>query len=179
MARSPLDAILDQVEESLANDLIPVAIFNDEEIFRGEIERIFTRNWVIVAHESEIPRQGDFVLRNIGLESVIVCRDSDGRINVMSNHCRHRGTEVCQADRGNAAHFTCPYHGWTYRNNGDWAGAPHLKEAYGGKLDNKQWGLLHAPHVDSHQGLIFASLDRDAPPLKQYLGNAAWMLDAM
>ncbi|HTW88704.1 MAG TPA: Rieske 2Fe-2S domain-containing protein [Candidatus Binataceae bacterium] len=175
----PLNAFLDQVEASLENDLVPVGIFNDEEIFRAEIERIFTRNWVFVAHESEIPNKGDFVLRKIGLESVIISRDSDGKINVMSNHCRHRGTEVCQADRGNATHFNCPYHGWAYRNNGDWAGAPHLKEAYGGKLDTKQWGLLHAPHVDSHQGFIFASLDSDSPSLKEHLGNAAWMLDAI
>jgi len=179
MSASRLDALLDRVEESLQDDLLPACIFNDAEIFRAEIERIFSRGWMFVAHESEIPNNGDFVLRRIGLESVIVSRDSDGRINVMSNHCRHRGTEICQLDHGNAADFTCPYHGWTYRNNGDWLSAPQARKGYGGKLDEKRWGLLHAPHVDSHQGLIFASLDPDAPPLKEYLGNAAWMLDAL
>lgn len=178
MNDSSLDRLLDATESALAQDLLPVGIFNDEQVFRAEIDRIFTRSWVFVAHESEIPNRGDFVLRRIGLETVIVNRDGDGRINVMSNHCRHRGSEVCQADRGNAAHFKCPYHGWAYRNNGDWAGAPHFREAYGERPDKKQWGLLHAPCVDTHRGFIFASLDRDAPPLGQYLGGAAWLLDA-
>lgn len=173
-----VDQLLDKVEAALEQDLVPVGIFNDRAIFDAEIERIFSRGWVFVAHESEIPNKGDFVLRKIGLDSVIVTRDAEGAINVMSNYCRHRGAEVCQADRGNAAHFKCPYHGWAYRNNGDWAGAPHLLEAYGKRLDKKQWGLLHAPHVDQHQGLIFASLDPAAPPLKEYLGGMAWVLDA-
>jgi N,N-dimethyl phenylurea N-demethylase alpha subunit len=173
-----VDQMLDKVGRSLAQDLVPAGIFNDRDVFDAEIERIFSRGWCFVAHVSEIPNNGDFVLRKIGLESVIVSRDSDGKINVMSNHCRHRGTEVCQADKGNAAHFKCPYHGWSYRNNGDWAGAPHFIDAYGGRLDKKQWGLLHAPHVDVYQGLIFAALDPNAPPLTEYLGGMAWMLDA-
>lgn len=174
----PADQMLDEVEKALEQDLVPVGIFNDRAIFDAEMDRIFSRNWLFVAHESEIPNKGDFVLRRIGLESVIVSRDTDGKINVMSNHCRHRGTEVCQIDRGNASHFTCPYHGWSYRNNGDWLAAPHMLEAYGGRLDKKKWGLLHAPRVDSHQGLIFASLDSNAPPLKDYLGGMGWLLDA-
>lgn len=173
-----VDQMLDKVEKALEQDLLPVGIFNDPAIYEAEIDRIFMRNWTFVAHESEIPNKNDFVLRRIGRDSVIVTRDADNKINVMSNHCRHRGSEVCQADRGNAAHFKCPYHGWSYRNNGDWAGAPHVLEAYGGRLDKKEWGLLHAPHVDVHQGLIFASLDRNAPPLKEHLGGMGWLLDA-
>ena len=173
-----VDAMLDQAARALDDGLVPAGIFNDRAIFDAEIERIFSRSWCFVAHESEIPNKGDFVLRKIGLDSVIVSRDSDGKVNVMSNHCRHRGTEVCQADRGNAAHFRCPYHGWSYRNNGDWAGAPHLLQAYGKRPDKKQWGLVHAPHVDSFHGFVFASLDRDARPLRDYLGGMAWLLDA-
>jgi nitrite reductase/ring-hydroxylating ferredoxin subunit len=179
MGREALNRMLNEVETALADDLVPVGIFNDETVFRAEMERIFTRSWVFVAHESEIPNKLDFVMRKIGLESVIVNRDADGKINVMSNHCRHRGTAVCQVDRGHTAHFKCPYHGWTYKSNGQWAGAPHLKEAYGKELDRKKWGLLHAPHVGVHQGFIFASLDENAPPLKEFLGGAAWMLDAL
>lgn len=174
-----LDALLDRVEQALADDLVPVDIYNDQEVFRAEMERIFARSWVFVAHETEIPNVGDFVLRRIGVDSVIITRDQSGSINVLSNYCRHRGAELCRTDRGNKLHFKCPYHGWVYKCNGDWAGAPQLMEAYGGPLDAKEWGLLRAPHVDTYQGLIFAALSKDVPTLREYLGAAAWMLDAI
>jgi N,N-dimethyl phenylurea N-demethylase alpha subunit len=177
--QSRLDALLDNVERSLADDLMPVDVFNDPEVFRAEMERIFLKSWMFVAHESELPNEGDFVLRRIGVDAVIVTRDQNGSLNVLSNYCRHRGTEICRTDRGNALHFKCPYHGWMYKCNGDWAGAPHLVEAYGGRLDPKAWGLLRAPHVDSYRGLVFAALSADAPTLRDYLGATTWMLDAL
>lgn len=171
--------LCDRVEKSLDEGLLPVDVFNDERVFRAEMDRIFTKTWVFVAHESEIPEAGDYVLRKIGLDSVIVTRNAKAEVNVLLNHCRHRGTEVCHQDRGNASHFKCPYHGWIYKNDGDFVGAPDMRQAYGGRLDPKQWGLLKAPKVESYWGFIFANLDENAPPLRDYLGGAAWMLDCV
>lgn len=173
-----VDAMLDKVEEALNDDLVPVEIFNDEAVFKAEMDRIFGSTWVFVAHESEIPNKGDFVLRRIGLDKVIVTRDSDDKINVLSNYCPHRGAEVCQHDKGNSAHFTCPYHGWAFKNNGDFAGAPQMERAYGRDFDKENWGLIKAPKVDTFYGFIFASLSDDVPPLKEFLGGAGWMLEA-
>lgn len=172
-----LGALLERADTGLAKGLLPVEVYNDEEVFQAEMERIFSKGWVFVAHETEIPNRGDYVLRRIGLDPVIVVRDDSGQIQVMSNHCRHRGTQVCLSDRGNAKSFRCPYHGWTYKNNGDWAGAPHVREAYGGTLDARQWGLLRAPRVGMHQGFIFASLSEEGPGLREFLGDGAWVLD--
>jgi nitrite reductase/ring-hydroxylating ferredoxin subunit len=175
---TPIDG-LEDMERCLSEGLVPVSIYNDAAIFQAEQSRIFGRCWVFLGHESEIPNAGDFVLRKIGTDPVIVTRSSDRAINVLSNYCRHRGTEICRADRGNRSHFKCPYHGWVYSNTGAWVGAPHMNEAYGGKLDAKQWGLMRAPQVDVIHGLIFATLDPNAPPLRTYLGAACWMLEAL
>jgi nitrite reductase/ring-hydroxylating ferredoxin subunit len=171
--------LCNRVEKSLDEGLLPVEIFNDDRVFRAEMDRIFTRTWVFLGHETEIPNSGDFVQRKIGLDSVIVSRNGAGAINVLLNHCRHRGTEVCHEDRGNATHFKCPYHGWIYKNDGDFVGAPDMRQAYGGRLDAKKWGLLKAPKVDTIHGFIFACLDESAPSLRDYLGGAAWMMDCM
>ncbi|WP_213571443.1 aromatic ring-hydroxylating dioxygenase subunit alpha [Rhodococcus sp. USK13] len=171
--------ILARVESSLADDLLPVEIFNDVDVFQAEIERIFARTWVFVAHESEISKPGDFVQRRIGLDPVIVTRDGDGGINVLSNYCRHRGTQVCQTDQGNSRFFKCAYHGWTYANNGELIGTPFMQAAYGTPLDKRQWGLLRAPRVESRSGFIFASLSEDIESLDEFLGGAGWMLDAL
>ncbi|MFI8092132.1 Rieske 2Fe-2S domain-containing protein [Streptomyces sp. NPDC086080] len=174
---TPLNVLLDRVEQDMREDLVPAEIFNSDEVFRAEMERIFTNTWVFVAHESEIPEAGDFVQRRIGLDPVIVTRDGKGGVNVLSNYCRHRGTQVCQTDAGNSRFFTCPYHGWTYANDGRLVGTPLMHRAYGEPLDPNQWSLKRAPRVENRKGFIFASLSEDVPELEEWLGGGGWMLD--
>jgi phenylpropionate dioxygenase-like ring-hydroxylating dioxygenase large terminal subunit len=93
--------------------------------------------------------------------------------------CLHRGMQVCRAEIGNASHFRCPYHGWSYRNDGRIIGLPFHEEAYGGERGFRRAGqrLLPAPSLDSYNGLIFISLDPNAPPLTEYLGDFTFYLD--
>src|SRR5579872_5482868 len=98
--------------------LVSARIFADSDIYRREIEQLFPRCWLFVAHESEIPKPGDFVTRQMGGDPVIVSRDSDGQVHVLLNVCRHRGRKVCTEDAGSSSHFRCGYHGWTYDSGG-------------------------------------------------------------
>ena len=65
----------------------------------------------------------------------------------MFNMCLHRGMQLCRAEMGNASHFRCPYHAWTYRNDGRLAGLPFHEDAYGGEDGFARSGqrLLPAP----------------------------------
>ena len=159
--------------------MIPAHVYSDPEIFAAERDRLFARSWVFLAHESEIPEPGDYVVRRVLADSFIVARDETGAVRVMFNMCLHRGMQVCRAEMGNASHFRCPYHAWTYRNDGRLAGLPFHAEAYGGEDGFPRQGqsLLPAPSLDIHNGLIFISLDPDAPPLRDYLGDFAFYLD--
>ena len=159
--------------------MIPAHIYNDPEIFALERDRLFARAWVFVAHESEIPAPGDYVVRRVLADSFIVARDEAGTVRVMFNMCLHKGMQVCRAELGNASHFRCPYHAWTYRNDGRLAGVPFHGEAYGGEDGFARTGqsLLPAPSADSYNGLIFISLDPDAPPLRRWLGDFSFYLD--
>src|SRR5262249_27462194 len=129
-----------------------------------------------VAHKSEIPGPGDYVVRSIGEDSWIVACDSAGQVHISFNSCRHRGTQVCQEERGHAAQLQCPYHGWTYSPDGALIGGPNRQQACT-RLDPSVWGLLQAPQVATYRGLIFACLDPAAPPLDVYLGDFRWYLD--
>ena len=51
-------------------------------------------------------------------------RDKQGEIHLLHNRCPHRGNRVCMTEQGNARSFTCPYHGWTFANDGDLKGYP-------------------------------------------------------
>ena len=159
--------------------MIPAHIYNDREIFELERERIFGRAWVFVAHESEIAKPGDYVVRRVLDDSFIVVRGEDGVVRAHFNMCLHRGMQVCRAEIGNASHFRCPYHGWSYRNDGRIVGLPFHREAYGGEDGFRRKGqrLLPAPNLDSYNGMIFISLDPDAPPLTDFLGDFRFYLD--
>ena len=167
------------VLEDVRRGMIPAHIYNDEEIFRLERERVFGRAWVFVGHTSEIPQPGDYVVRRVLEDSFIVARGEDGEVRALFNMCLHRGMQVCRAEMGNASHFRCPYHGWSYRNDGRIVGLPFHKDAYGGEAGFRRKGqtLLPAPALDTYNGLIFVSLDPDAPPLREYLGDFAFYLD--
>jgi phenylpropionate dioxygenase-like ring-hydroxylating dioxygenase large terminal subunit len=160
------------------NGLVSRRIFIEPEIYEQELERIFARCWLYLCHETQIPRPGDFLTTYMGEDPVLVVRDNDGRVHAFLNVCRHRGNRLCRADAGNAASFTCAYHGWTYRNDGRLVGVPYFKEAYHGELERDRWGLMPVAQLDNYKGLYFATFDPQAPPLRDYLGAMTWYLDA-
>ncbi|SCW75691.1 Phenylpropionate dioxygenase, large terminal subunit [Sphingobium faniae] len=150
-------------------DRVHGSVYLDPAIFEREMEAIFAATWVYVGHEGEIPRPGDFRLRAIGRQPVIFVRDHEGAVRVLMNRCTHRGNAVCVAERGNADGFTCAYHGWRFRLNGDLAAVPY-GDRYDEAFDRSTLGLRPAARVENYRGLVFASLRSEGSSLREHLG---------
>ena len=158
------------------DDRVHISLYSDPAIFSDEMDKIFHRGWVYVGHRGEVPNNGDFRLKRIGLQPVIMVRDQHGQVQLLLNRCRHRGATVCQEGQGNARSFRCMYHGWTYQLSGDLMGVPS-PEGWGDDFKREDFGLVKVPRVSEHRGFIFASLSPAGITLDEHLGRAKHEID--
>lgn len=148
----------------------------DPQILELERRRIFDTCWIYVGHESEVRAPGDFRTRTVCGRPVIFCRDSSNAVRVFLNTCRHRGAVVCREAEGNAKHFTCFYHGWTYDRDGALYGLPG-QNAYPPNFNRAEFALKEPPRVASYRGFVFLNFDAGAMPLDDYLAGAKEYID--
>jgi 3-phenylpropionate/trans-cinnamate dioxygenase subunit alpha len=159
------------------NGLISPHVFSSQEVYELELERLFGRTWLFLAHESQIPKPGDFFSTYMGTDPILVVRQKDKSVKALLNFCRHRGMRVCRADLGNAKAFTCTYHGWAYDTSGKLVNVPNEQDAYHGEIDKSKWGLGEVPRVENYKGFIFGCFDESVPPLEDYLGDMKFYID--
>jgi phenylpropionate dioxygenase-like ring-hydroxylating dioxygenase large terminal subunit len=134
--------------------------YTDPVIYDLEIEKIVNRNWILAGHTSQLPEPGDFKVLNVGQESAIIVRGTDGNLKGFANVCRHRGSLVCLEQEGHVDKFTCPYHGWMYDIDGNLAAARNMDENF----DRSAHGLKSVS-VGEIYGLVFVCFDDNPPSL--------------
>jgi phenylpropionate dioxygenase-like ring-hydroxylating dioxygenase large terminal subunit len=172
--------VVEYLSESVQPEIgaIPASLLGDPKIYDLEHKKVFLKTWIFVGHESEIPNKNDFITRDVAGYSVIITRGADGEIRCLYNMCTHRGMKLCRADAGNKSSFTCPYHGFNFKNTGDCVGVPLQKDIYGDELDKSRLGL-HKVRIESYKGLMFGTWNDGAEPLEDFLGDFKWYLDIL
>jgi Rieske 2Fe-2S family protein len=149
---------------------LPQCYFVSPDIFAKEQESIFSQQWILVGHQSQIAKAGDYFVQEVAGESLIVVREKGGDVRGFYNVCRHRGTRLCEEQVGHLSAIRCPYHAWTYGLDGRLIGAPHMNEVQG---FDKAEHSLHAINLALWQGFIFVNL-ADAPtPLEDWFAPLA------
>jgi len=134
--------------------------YTDPDIYRLELDRIITRNWILAGHASQIPDAGDYFVFRLVNESAIIVRGKDGEIRAFANVCRHRGSLVCLDDHGKTKKFVCPYHGWTYDLEGNLVAARSMTEEF-----SREKFSLHSVSLENLAGMLFVCFSDDPPSL--------------
>jgi len=140
---------------------LPSWLYTDPEVLDVEIARIFRPAWQIVCHVNDLPQPGDYHTIDYVGESVIAIRGEDRTVRAFTNVCRHRAMRMVEGPSGCARKLVCPYHGWTYANDGRLTGVP-LRRDYPG-LDLSQHGLAPVD-VEIWLGFIFVRLEDQGGP---------------
>ncbi|GAB4137869.1 MAG: hypothetical protein Tsb0016_03340 [Sphingomonadales bacterium] len=155
--------------------LIPKDRYISPAFMQAEWDRMWTKVWLLGGRECDIPEPGDFIATEIGRESVLLIRQKDGAVRAFHNVCLHRGNRLADAGLGSmeAGRLRCGYHGWEYGPDGRIRHIPDMKSFPQGAPCKK---LPELP-CGSWGSFIWFSLNQDAPPLAEYLGEMPAHLD--
>src|SRR5438552_4364613 len=145
---------------SVAAKSLPQKYFIATELFAAEQKNIFSKEWLLVGHKSQLKKSGDFFLVTIAGESLMVVRDQKSEIRAFYNVCRHRGTRLKEDTCGHTSAIQCPYHAWTYGLDGRLIGAPHMDDVPG--FDKADYPL-HRVNLGVWEGVIFVNLTNSGP----------------
>jgi phenylpropionate dioxygenase-like ring-hydroxylating dioxygenase large terminal subunit len=164
-------------------DRVRREVYTDPAIFELEMQRIHERVWIFCGHESQVPKAGDYYQVQVGRQPMLMVRAGDGSVNVLYNRCPHRGNMMCGDRKGNAGDFfRCSYHAWTFQHDGTLRSIPMMDSGYAGSKigkENPDCSMKRAARVENYRGFVFASLAKDGPTLKEFLGNAIVAFDDM
>jgi phenylpropionate dioxygenase-like ring-hydroxylating dioxygenase large terminal subunit len=152
----------------LGTDLIPKERYISPEFMEREWDSIWTKVWLLGCREDQIPEPGDYMCTNIGRESVLLVRQDNGGIKAFHNVCMHRGNRLADEGLWHADNFVCGYHGWTYGSDGAFVNIPDLATFPQGAPPCG--GLSELP-CDTWASFVWYSLDTEAEPLVDYLGD--------
>jgi glycine betaine catabolism A len=155
---------------------LPQLCFVSPKIFAEELQKIFATQWVLVGHQSQIAKPGDYFVIEVPAppsqqgygvtrESLIVVRDQKSEVRGFYNVCRHRGTRLKENACGHSSTIQCPYHAWTYGLDGRLLGAPHMDDVPG--FDKADYPLRRV-NLGLWEGFVFVNLDQGAMPLEQW-----------
>jgi len=152
---------------------LPRHAYVDEDYFQFESETVLKSGWLCVGHISQVKEAGNFLALDLLGEPLVILRDKDQTVRVLSRVCAHRAMDIMPEGfdfprSGKAALLSCPYHRWTYNLDGSLRGCAQMQNAEG--FDKKDWGLAEFRSA-VWNGFVFVNFDGNAPPLNELYGD--------
>jgi phenylpropionate dioxygenase-like ring-hydroxylating dioxygenase large terminal subunit len=147
---------------------LPARAYTSPEVYEQEMQEVFLKAWNFACHVSDVAEPGRFWTTSIAGEPVVVLRDNDGGLRALSNVCRHRAARILSGEGSCPKVLRCPYHGWTYRQDGQLAAVP---EARGFTDLDREAVKLPQFRVGEMCGLVFVCMSEETEPLDSYFGD--------
>jgi phenylpropionate dioxygenase-like ring-hydroxylating dioxygenase large terminal subunit len=159
-------------------DYIDQRRYTSPEFARLERESLWTVSWHWACREEDIPLVGDYLVYDIGDQSIVVVRTSTEAIEAFHNVCPHRGRRLLTG-RGKVTRFHCVFHAWQWDLHGNNTRI----------LDHEQWrgcaGMstgdmaLARVHVGRWAGFVFINMSAEPEPFEEFIQPAPQYLDVL
>jgi choline monooxygenase len=105
----------------------PSSWYLTEAFMRAEMSGIFSKTWQFACRSDQVKSPGQYVATyTANADPILVSRGDDGVLRAFANVCRHHAARVAEGT-GYAKEFVCPYHSWTYNQEGRLTKATKLK----------------------------------------------------
>lgn len=143
---------------------LPGYYYYQPEIYLQELESIFYRSWQYACHVSRLEQPGQYFVRDIGDQSIVVLRDTAGYLRAFHNVCQHRAHRLLEDEGQVGKMITCPYHAWCYDLAGELVAANGSDAMPDFPKDEIH---LKSLRVDQICGFIFVNLDANAKPMAE------------
>jgi len=147
----------------------PAETYISEDRFETEWKNFFQDHPQIIGMSGDLAEANSFFTVNDFGSSIIATRDSAGKFKAYANVCSHRGAEIEQEKRGVKSKFSCPFHGWTFNNQGSLVGYPQSKQF--GEIDKDCYGLTELPCLEKYGFLWVHPNSKGEINLKDLLGD--------
>lgn len=165
---SPETPVEKAPDPELGHDIVDKRRYYSREFMQLEWERMWSKVWLLGGRELDIPEPGDYLVTEIGPESILIVRQRDGGVRAFYNVCQHRGARLrgCGiGTTGESLTFKCPYHHWEYGLDGAYHRIPDLDTFPQGKPKH----ALTELHCDTWGGFVWYTLDESPRPLLEFL----------
>lgn len=152
-------------------DFVPVEDYTSKKFLALENERVWPKVWLMACREEEIPEAGDFFAFDIIRDSILIVRQPGGALKAFYNVCQHRGRRLKSGCGQTGKMIHCGFHGWSWHldgsirrivNRDEWDGCPDFTD--------KDVALPQV-RVECWGGWVFVTMDPQAPPLIEFLGE--------
>ena len=166
---SELRIVEDWSDPETRGHTIPGARYTSKEFFEQEWEGMWTKVWLLLGREAEIPNHGDWQMEEVGPEEILMVRQKDGGVKAFYNVCQHRANPLVDGPKGHVLRrFVCKYHSWAFLPDGTLNFAPDKEDFPEGNPCGKV--RLQELRCETFAGFIFVNMDPDCKGLKEFLG---------
>ena len=166
---SELRIVEDWSDPETRGHTIPGARYTSKEFFEQEWEGMWTKVWLLLGREAEIPNHGDWQMEEVGPEEILMVRQKDGGVKAFYNVCQHRANPLVDGPKGHVLRrFVCKYHSWAFLPDGTLNFAPDKEDFPEGNPCGKV--RLQELRCETFAGFIFVNMDPDCKGLREFLG---------
>jgi choline monooxygenase len=158
-------ALLGRVAELAQRDVraatgLPAGVYTSPAFYAAEQAALFDNGWLCVGRADDLPSPGDYLVCDIGAASMVTVRGQDGALRSMANTCLHRMTRLLSGKGNCRGRIVCPYHAWTYFDDGRLEVAPHMDKVVG--FDTTKLRLREL-RTELWEGFVFATMNQLHP----------------